>query len=1039
MPTLSLKSNHKTIKEYYCKLQQLDKLGIANEGAVQQAFEDVLKTCCNQLNWTYAAQQTFKINQQTIRPEGVIFRQDTLKHGYWEAKDNKDDLAKEVSQKFKAGYPKNNLLFWQPKRIILYQNNQLVFDEKIDTSEHLISAIQLFFEYSQPEIEEWEQASINFGQKVQELGKGLLELIETQKKINKQFIVAFSNFTKLCQQTINPNISELAIEEMLIQHLLTERIFRKLFNNPDFVKRNVIAVEIEKVIDTLTSKSFNRDHFLQEVDYFYKALENAASTITEYSEKQDFLNKVYERFFQGFAVKVADTHGIVYTPQPLVNFMVKSVEDILQKEFNKSLSDKGVHLLDPFVGTGNFLMGIMREIRKTSLGYKYENELHCNEVMLLPYYLASMNIEHEYFTATGEYKPFNGICFVDTFEVIEKRQLSLFTEENTARVETQKESNIFVIIGNPPYNAWQINDNDNNKNRKYQEIDRRVNETYAKDSKAKLKISLSDPYIKAIRWASDRIKDEGIVAFLTNNGFIDNLACDGVRKHLQQDFNAIYILDLKGNVRKDSMREGIAIGEKHTIFGLSAMVGISVTFLVKHKDSNEHKIFYSEVDWKATRKEKFALIEKAKTCLNLEWKSLKPDAKYNWLTEGLQDDFETFFPIGDKVAKKQKQEQGVIFKTFSNGVKTQRDNWVYNFDENELTNNIEKMLLTYEQELVKSQKNQEITTNDQLISWSLRLKQYLKNKTEINFEKSKMRVAIYRPFTRKFLYFDNYLIDARCLFPYIFPNPETETENKVICLTDSGSEKPFMVLLTNLIPDLHLNGAGCTTQCFPFYTYNKEGKNRQENITDWVLKEYQNYYQNETPPLSRGVGGDSLTKWDIFHYIYAILHHPEYTKRYQANLKRELPRIPFAPDFYPFVEAGKKLAHLHLNYENQPEYSLKWIENQEIPLYWRVEKMKLSKDKTKIKYNDFLTLKGIPKEVFEYKLGHKSALEWLIDQYQIKTDKRSGIINDPNKLEDEEYIVKLIGKIITVSLETVKIVNNLPNLGLPNIDQKSAF
>ena len=579
MQVLNLKSNHKPIREYYKTLQQLDKLGINHELGIKGTFEDILKSCCSQLGWNYAAEQTVKINNNNIRPDGIIIRQDSLKHGYWEAKDNKDDLEREIKLKYSKGYPKNNILFWQPKRIILYQNNKLVFDEKIDNAENLVQGVKLFFEHTQPEIEVWDQAAVEFGDKVKELANGLLELIANQKKTNKRFIDAFSNFMALCKQAINPSLSESAVEEMLIQHLLTERIFRKLFNNPDFVKRNVIAVEIENVIDALTSKSFNRDHFLQGVDYFYKALENAASTITEYSEKQDFLNRVYEQFFQGFAVKVADTHGIVYTPQPIVDFMVKSVDAILQKEFGKSLSDKGVHILDPFVGTGNFIMRVMKEMRKTALPYKYEHELHCNEVMLLPYYLAAMNIEHEYFTATGEYKPFEGICFVDTFEIQKQKQLDLFTPENTARVKRQQESPIYVIMGNPPYNAYQVNENDNNKNRKYEEVDNRVKETYSKDSKATLKNALSDPYVKAIRWASDRIKEEGIIVFVSNNSFISDIPFDGMRKHLSKDFDTIYVLDLGGNVRKNPKLSGTT----HNVFGIQ--VGVSINIFVKKKKS----------------------------------------------------------------------------------------------------------------------------------------------------------------------------------------------------------------------------------------------------------------------------------------------------------------------------------------------------------------------------------------------------------------------------------------------------------------------
>ena len=343
--------------------------------------------------------------------------------------------------------------------------------------------------------------------------------------------------------------------------------------------------------------------FLRNLDRFYVAIERTAETISDFSQKQGFLNTVYEQFFQGFSVKVADTHGIVYTPQPIVDFMVRSVEGILQTEFNRSLSDPGVHIIDPFVGTGNFIVRMMQEIRRTALEDKYTTELHCNEVMLLPYYIASMNIEHEFYEEIGRYQPFEGLCLVNTFELVkeDKPYFPYFTEENAERVQKQKETPMFVIIGNPPYNIRQINENDNNKNRKYETMDRRVKDTYSQDSRATNKNALADPYVKAIRWASDRIGEEGVVAFVTNNSFLDGVAFDGMRKHLADDFDAIYILDLKGNVRKYSMREGIPIGEKHTVFGLAAMVGITVTFFVKKRGYQGHKIYYSSVDWKATR------------------------------------------------------------------------------------------------------------------------------------------------------------------------------------------------------------------------------------------------------------------------------------------------------------------------------------------------------------------------------------------------------------------------------------------------------
>ncbi|CAD5931587.1 type ISP restriction/modification enzyme [Planktothrix agardhii] len=1027
MATLNLKPTHKPIRAYYDALQQFAKLGVSHELAVKDAFADLLKACCPQFELTLIPEKQIKLpNGKSIRVDGALVRDGSIRYGVWEAKDSQDKLEREVKQKFALGYPKENIIFQSPERVILWQGGKQICDQDITKPQILVDTLKLFFEYRTPEIAQWEIAAAEFGGRVKDLSGKLIDLIETQRKINPKFIQAFSEFTEICRQAINPNLSEAAVEEMLIQHLLTERIFRQIFNNPDFTRRNIIAVEIEKVIQALTSKSFSRDHFLGEVDYFYRALEDAAQTIDEFSDKQHFLNTVYEKFFQGFAVKVADTHGIVYTPQPIVNFMVKSVEDILQKEFGKSLNDKGVHILDPFVGTGNFILRVMQEIRKTALTYKYEQELHCNEVMLLPYYIASMNIEHQYFEATGDYKAFEGICLVDTFSDQKVQQLSLLTPENTARVQRQRSSPIFVIIGNPPYNASQVNENDNNKNQKYTNkkdktgIDDLVAATYAKDSKATLKRFLFDPYVKAIRWASDRIGDEGIIAFVNNNSLINDIAFDGMRYHLQKDFDAIYILDLGGNVRKNPKLSGTT----HNVFGIQVGVCINLFIRKKDKRSQPTQIYYARVDELWRKEEKFNYLNQHQQWDSVEWKLLDPDKKNNWLTEELENEFDLFIPIGEKEAKNSTNDDGIIFKLFSLGVSTNRDTWAYNFIDINLTTNIQYLISNYNEQVIRWNQRLDkaikiddfVNYDESKISWSDGLKKYLSRGIIFNYKSDCIRKAIYRPFTSCFIYFDAGLNDRRGQFPLIFPTPDNEKENQVIAVTNH-SQIPFLVQITNFIPSLDVGGR--PGQCFPFYSYDEDGTNRKENITDWSFEQFRNYYQDPT-----------ITKWDIFYYTYSLLHHPTYRERYAANLKRELPRIPYAPDFHGFANAGKQLADLHLNYEEKPEYPLKFIENDQVPLDWRVEKMKLSKDKTQIIYNEFLTLSGIPPEVFQYRLGNRSALDWVIDQYQIKTDKRSGIVNDPNRLDDEQYIVRLIGQVITVSLETVKIVDSLPDLGL---------
>ena len=839
---------------------------------------------------------------------------------------------------------------------------------------------------------------------------------------------AFETLLTVCAKqmdaTLIPHLSKAAVEEMLIQHLLTERIFRTVFNNPDFTRRNIIAREIEKVIEVLIGQTYSRDAFLKELNPFYLAIEQAALLCKDFSQKQQFLNTVYEQFFQGFSVEVADTHGIVYTPQPIVDFMVKSVAHILETEFDRSLSDTGVHIIDPFVGTGNFIVRLMRDIQATTLEEKYRHELHCNEILLLPYYIASLNIEQEYFQRTGTYLPFEGIALADTFELFEDQQIGLFTQENTERVEKQKAADMFVVIGNPPYNAQQINENDNNKNRKYPTMDKQVEETYAQDSTAQLKNKLYDPYVKAFSWASKRIGKEGVVAFVTNNGFLDGTAFDGMRKHLVQDFTKIYHIDLKGNARTSGERRR---KEGGNVFNDQIRVGVGISFFIKkaEKTSKSTEIWlYSVKDYLKAR-EKQQLLTNFGNHTNIPMKQTTIDEKHTWLTEGLRPEFDTFLPMGNKIAKaSDTNEVETLFKTYSVGVVTARDAWVYNFNRNALTENLTQMMAYYNGQVFQWERrsnrdinvNDFIDTDDTRIKWTRSLKSKLKTGTMAEFSTENVRASLYRPFTKSHLYFHRMMNECVYVFPSIFPTADTETENRVICVSGTGSNKPLQVMAAAMIPSHDFLEK---TQCFPFYTYNEDGANRRENITDWALAQFRTHYSDNT-----------ITKWDIFHYTYAVLHHPHYREKYQANLKRDLPHIPFAQDFWGFANAGKALANLHVNYESVPKYEK--LEIKETPntqrIDWRVEKMRFSKDKTQIYYNDYFTLAGIPAEAFDYRLGNRSALEWVVDQYRVKVDKRSEIVNDPNRGDQPQSIVDLIACVITVSLKTVEIVGNLPAL-----------
>ena len=1023
MDSLQLKPTHKAIKAYYDGLKQLHDINIDLEGSVAPLFAALLRHCAKQFNWILAEQYPMRPHCKPIKVDGALFDQYKLLHGIWEAKDTRDNLEKEVKNKFEVGYPKVNILFQAPKHAIIWQNGIEVINDDISNPNYLVDALKIFFEYQPPQFEQWKEAAEEFKEKVPELGAALLKVIKEEIKTNKRFKKALNDFEKICKSAINPNLSFQAVEEMLIQHILTERLFRKVFEYPDFTKHNIIAYEIEKVVTALTSQYFSRHDFLKKLDRFYIAIEKTASTIDDYTQKQAFLNSIYEKFFQGFSVEIADTHGIIYTPQTIVNFIVKSIEIILQKEFGLSLSDNGVHIIDPFVGTGNFIIRSMREIKKTALPFKYKDELHCNEVMLLPYYIASTNIEHEYYELTDDYMPFKGICLVDTFELAEDKQMSLFTEENTERVEQQKKTSIFVITGNPPYNVGQINENDNNKNRKYEEMDRRVRLTYTKDSKATNKNALSDVYVKAIKWASDRIVDngEGIVAFITNNSFLEGIAFDGMRKHLVKDFSKIYHINLKGNARTSGERRR---QEGGNIFDDAIRVSVGITFLIKKKKkkSNADIYLYSIKNY-LKADEKREILDKSEHYGKIKFTKINPDKNHNWLTKGMREEFDAFLPIGSKEARaSQNFNVQTIFKTYSNGVKTNRDTWVYNFSPEVLKKNIKQMIEFYNLQVLSWSNQTDMKLNvddfvnydDSKISWSRDLKLDLKRRRFAEFKKEKMRHSLYQPFTKQYLFFDKILNEEVYQFPHFLPTTQQEKENRIICVSGIGSKQPFHTLMVKYIPALPLVSV---SQCFPLYVYNEEGGNKSENITNWTLLKFRKYYKNK-----------AISKIDIFHYVYGLLHHPNYRERYETNLKRGLPGIPFVDDFWTYAIAGEKLANLHVNFEDVNEYKLNLIERRKVHLNWRVDKMKLSADKTKIIYNEFLTLSGIPPKTLEYRLGNRSALEWIIDQYRIKTNKRSNIVNDPNNQDDPQYIVRLIGKVINVSLKTIEIVNNLPKM-----------
>ena len=978
------------IREYHQSLEALRAQGVEHELGLRRPFETLLAETAHRNGWSFVAEYAAKSGGHIVRPDGAVFDANSLPRGYWESKDGRDDLAREIERKIRRGYPLGNIIFEDTRRAVLYQDRAPVFEADLANARELADLLFRFYSHTEPEIVEFERAVEAFGERVPDLARGLARKIEEAHTRNRPFQQAFEGFFALCQISLNPNIARAAVDEMLVQHLLTERLFGSIFNNPDFTRRNAIAVEVEGVIEKLVGQSFSRTEYLKSLDSFYVAIENAARTIADFGEKQHFLNAVYERFFRGYSVKVADTHGIVYTPQPIVDFMCSSVEEALQREFGLSLSSPGVTILDPCTGTGNFVVNLMRRIPRRDLPRVYQEQLFANEVMLMPYYIAALNIEHAYLELAGEYAPFEGLCFTDTLDLAEDRQMPMFSETNSERVERERRAPVTVIIGNPPYNVGQLDENDNNKNRKYPVIDRRIKETYARDSKASSKSKLNDAYVKFFRWAADRLDGrDGIVCFVSNNSFVDQIAFDGMRQHLMKDFTHIDHIDLHGNVRKNPKLSGTT----HNVFGIQIGVGITVAVRCK----GEKQIRYHRVPEFWRKEEKLSWLDQG----SIKWHKLSPDAANTWLVPENSAQFADLLPVEE------------VFALHSLGVNTARDAVLYDFQNRPLLQRAATFIEDYNSEVDRYRRSGQDSAVDDFvrydrIKWSETLKLNLKRGLYAAFAEERVRVAAYRPFTKQFLYFDRLIVERVYQLPKLFP---PNCENRLIWLK-VGSEWPMFALATDVIPNLLPSGG---SQCFPFYTYSPDGSNRRENITDEALEKFRGRYANP-----------DISKWDVFHYVYAVLHHPEYREKFADNLKRELPRIPFAPDFSAFAQAGRELARLHVEYETLEPWPLEWSEDGNTPLSYRVEKMRLSKDKTSLAVNGSLTLSGIPPETQEYRLGNRSALEWVVDQYRVTEDERSGIRSDPNRADDPEYIVRLVGQVVRVSVETVRIVRGLP-------------
>ena len=850
------------------------------------------------------------------------------------------------------------------------------------------------------------------------------ELINSNNpKIKKEI----EHFVTGLKENLNNSITQEDAIEMLAQHMITKPVFDALFENYEFVKNNPVSKTMQKMIDILDKEMSNEEK--EKLAKFHESVKERAQGIDNAEGKQRIILELYEKFFKIALPKEVDKLGIVYTPTECVDFIIQSVEYLMNKEFGKSLSDHGIHIIDGFTGTGTFIVRLLQSgvIKKEDLLYKYTNDIHANEIVLLAYYIATINIEETFheLSTKKEYTPFDGFVLTDTFQLYDNKYenneyILEMLEENNERANRQKELPITVCIGNPPYSIGQKSANDNAANLHYRNIDEKIANTYAAFSKANLKKGLYDNYIRAFRWATDRIEENGIISFITNGSFIDNQGMDGFRKSLLDEFTSVYVFNLRGNARTSGEQRR---KEKDNVFGQGTRTPVTITCLIKNKKRKKDDfVHYYDIGDYLSREQKLTKIKKFESIKNIQWNIIKPDENNDWINIR-NATFNKF--INTIPQKKYDLTSNSYFNNYLVGIVSSRDAWAYNFNVQKLKENVKESIDFYNSERMKRVKtnNYEINNDTSKISWSAGLKQLLEKNIEIKLNEDNFNICEYRPFCKQYIYYDKKLIERPSKFKEIYMG-----ENLIIIIQGTGGTKNFSCLITNQLADFQLIQNG---NILPRFWYNedqtifeKDNKLfRNDGITDYIAKVFSQKY-------SRAIDKD-----EIFYYVYAILHSTDYKNKFSADLKKSFPRIPIVDnyeDFIKFSESGRMLANLHLNYEKvKPYKKCEIIKNKD---NYKVIKMKFGKNKDKsiIQYNDNIIIKNIPSKAYEYVVNGKSAIEWIMERYAITTDKKSGIVNDPNdwckEVNDEKYIFNLLLRIINVSVKTVDIINSLPKL-----------
>ena len=931
-----------------------------------------------------------------------------MARGYWEAKDSHDDLDSEIERKFNLGYPQENILFEDSRTATLIQGGEAAIRVDMTRPGELHRLIQNFLDYELPQINEFRQAKQQFTSDLPSVLSSLRETIEEAEVSSRSYKAAAAGFLALCRRTIGPAVTDEDVREMLLQHILTKDIFLRVFAEDQFHRENNIA----RQLDTLERTFFTGDVRRQAIDRlrtYYGAIGRAADEIADYAEKQQFLKAIYEDFYQAYNPAAADRLGVVYTPNEIVDFIIRGTDWLLQKHFGKSIGDDNVNILDPATGTGTFITNLINYLTADRLERKYQSEIYANEVAILPYYIANLNIEYTYKERTGQYMEFPNLCFVDTLDNMNwqgagasggvvQRQASFnlggLSEENWIRVQEQNEKPISVIIGNPPYNDSATLWGDNTANDPYLEIDQRISDTYVSAGTAQ-KTHQYDMYKRFIRWASDRLADDGIIAFITNRSYVEARQDDGFRKVVLDEFSDLYIIDLGGDVRKK--------GRVGNVFGI--MTGVAIGLLVRNaQQRRQGQVHYYTLIDELTGNEKLAELQQLNPD-SIAFTEITPDAQGNWLNQS-DSNFEQLLALSSKDAKFRKTVAGeqAVFDMFTNAVKSNRDNWVYDFDVANLRAKALFFADTYNDILDSGG-----GSHAPMIKWSHTLQSRFERGERIVYDDALRIESLWRPFVAKQYIADVAMNDRLTNNHYEMFGADLQQPNQVINVCVNG--KDFYALASGKITDYHFVG---DTQCLPLCRYTPNGE-RVSNITEWGLRQFREHY-----------GDDDISAEDIFAYIYAMLHDPAYQQRYEIDLRREFPRVHFQEDFMWWAQKGRELLDLHLGFETVEPWPLE-RRDKDNTSQGRAT-LRADKDLNLIILDDQTTLSSIPWEAWIYELGSRSALEWVLEQYKERNPRDPTIrehFNAYRFANHKERVIDLLGRVCAVSVATMRIVNDL--------------